>query len=202
MSKTDRDIDAEANLYACIATLDSLVRFFEEGKIDPATYKRQLQSLLRDLFKFQSMLRERGIDMQHFIEKERLREQFPLAFKRLETPPVEGEKPIGVLESPTAVAYKAAEIVADLITIIDAAKLEMVATAKMLVPLIEDALILLEAFPGLDKDYWVLESMKKWRDYLANLPPEQTLPPEDVKKLEFEAVRWLNDFRGRLKTLK
>jgi len=202
MTKEDRAIDVEANFYACIATLDSLVRFFEEGKIDPAIYKRQLQSLFRDIFKFQNMLREQGIDVQAFIEKERLKEQFPLAIQRLETPTLEGKGPTEILESPITVAFKAAEIVADLITIIDAAKLETVASAKMLVPLLEDALILLEAFPGLNKDYWVLKNMKQWKEYLSNLPPDKILPPDEVKKLEFEAVRWLNDFRGRLKTLK
>ena len=93
-------------------------------------------------------------------------------------------------------------MIANLKTIIDAAKLKFEVNTGALAQLFKNTIIFLETFPRLESDYWILDKIRKWKDYLSSLPPDRLISPEELKKLEIEAEEWLNNFRGRLKSLR
>jgi len=201
VKRADKTLELKAELFACIATLDNLMRNFQDGKIDPATYRRQFKSLLHDIFKYKQMLEEMNINVEDFIREERLDEKYPLAMRKFAK---EGETEAPVLQTTTTsakLAVKASDIVANLITIIDCTKLHDLVTIKMIAPLLEETITLLVNFPGLPPNYWVVVDMRNWLNKLLSMDPEAKLDAKTSKELEFQAVRWLNDFRLRLREM-
>jgi hypothetical protein len=61
---TPDQLEYEADLYACIATQNSLMCNFDKGNIELATYKRQVQSLITDIMKSKIMLEKTGISTE------------------------------------------------------------------------------------------------------------------------------------------
>ena len=86
-----------------------------------------------------------------------------------------------------------------MIELIDLAKLRSVARIDLIVPNLDDILLLLENFPGFGKDYWAYVEIERWRDNLKKESPDKIIDEEMAKNLEYNAVRWLNDFRRRLR---
>jgi hypothetical protein len=41
--------------------------------------------------------------------------------------------------------------------------------------------------------------MNNWREIIGKYKPQEIIKEEDCEKLEFQAARWLNDFRRVLK---
>ncbi len=196
--------ELKAELYGTIATLDSIVEKFEEGDLQPAIYKRQFKSLVRDSLKTRQLLEAEGESWDSFVEQEKITTRFPMAIEKLkigERAP-EGEKTVELAgQTSVKIAAKTADIVSDLITLIDIAKLGDVARMSLIVPLLDDAIILLTKYPNFPPDYWILVGLKDWRNQLQGRDPNVTLPPEEAKQLEFQAVRWLNDFKRRLREM-
>jgi len=194
----------KAELFGTIATLDSIVEKFEDGDLPPAIYKRQFRSLVRDTLTTRQLLESEGESWDGFVEEEKLTERFPMAVEKLqigERAP-EGEKTVELQAQASAkMAAKAADIVSDLITLIDIAKLGDVARMSLIVPLIDDAIILLTKYPNFPPEYWILVGLKEWRNLLQGRDPKETLSEEEAKQLEFQAVRWLNDFKRRLREM-
>jgi hypothetical protein len=198
-------LEIEADLYADIATLNSLMSSFEKGNTDIATYKRQVQSLITDVTKCKIMLEKTGITMQEFIREEKIMEQYPLVcekFKSLES----DETLVSFIESLSVtkadVASGTAMIVTDLITLSDYAKLGGdVAKVESLIPIIEGLVKLLQDFPTTRKDYWGLALLKDWNTRLSVLPVDAVLNANEARRLETDVNRILDDFKRRLREI-
>jgi hypothetical protein len=200
---TPEQLECEAELYACIATLNSLIYNFEKGNIDVSTYKRQVQSLIEDIMKSKVKLESTGISMEGFLREEEIVGQYPFAcekFRLLESP-VTLESFIESLAVTKAdVASGTAEIVTNLITLCDYTKLGGdMARVESLLPIVDELLSLLQNFPTTRKDYWGLDLLKEWHKRLSSLPYDSALTPDDTKKLETDAVRLFSDFKRRLR---
>ncbi len=202
--------ELEADLYAITATLDTLTKSFNEGELDPYIYKKQLRSLMRDAFKTRMQLDKLKFQLEAFLKREKIIEKFPYGAERLRLG--EGSKPSIPTSDETSIetfgqsfvsvsgiAAKTADVVADLIELIDLAKLRSVARVDILVPNLDDLLLLLEKFPGFGKDYWAYIEIERWRDNLKKESPDKIIDEEMAKNLEYNAIRWLNDFRRRLR---
>jgi hypothetical protein len=202
--KKAKVVELEAEVYGTIATLDSIAEKFEDGDIQPTLYKRQLKSLVSDTVKARQLLEAEGESWETFVEEEKIAERFPTAVEKLqigERAP-EGEQKVELVAQASArMAAKTADIVSDLITLIDIAKLGDVARMSLIVPLLDDAIILLTKYPNFPPDYWILVAIKDWRNQLQERDPNDILNPEEAKQLEFQAVRWLNDFKRRLREM-
>ncbi len=196
--------ELKAELYGTIATLDSIVEKYEQGDLSPTLYKRQFKSLVRDTLTTRQLLESEGESWDNFVKEEQITERFPVAVEKLqigERAP-EGEKSVELAaQTSVKMAAKTADIVSDLITLIDIAKLGDVAKMNLIVPLLDDAIILLTKYPNFPPDYWILVALKDWRNQLQGRDPNETLSPEEAKQLEFQAVRWLNDFKRRLREM-
>ncbi len=196
--------ELKAELYGTIATLDSIVQKFEEGDLSPTLYKRQLRSLVRDTLTSRQLLESEGASWDGFLKEEQIADKFPVAIDKLqiEERAPQGEETIQLTAQVSAkMAAKAADIVSDLITLIDIAKLGEIAKMNLIVPLIDDAIILLTKYPNFPPEYWILVALKEWRNQLQDRDPHDTLTTEEAKQLEFQAVRWLNDFKRRLREM-
>jgi hypothetical protein len=202
--------ELEAELFATIATLDTLTKSLIEGDLDPTLYKRQLRSLMRDAFKARMKLDKMNFDVDMFVKNEKIIEKYPhgaerlrLAEGRMPSMPNSDEVSVETIGpsfvSVSNIAAKTADVVANMIELIDLAKLRSVARIDLIVPNLDDILLLLEKFPGFGKDYWVYKEIERWRDNLKKESPDKVIDEEMAKNLEYNAVRWLNDFRRRLR---
>ena len=133
--------ELKAELYGTIATLDSIVEKYEEGDLSPTLYKRQFKSLVRDTLTTRQLLESEGESWDHFVKEEKITERFPVAVEKLqigERAP-EGEKSVELAaQTSVKMAAKTADIVSDLITLIDIAKLGDVAKMNLIVPLLDE----------------------------------------------------------------
>ncbi|TFF86543.1 MAG: hypothetical protein EU551_01155 [Promethearchaeota archaeon] len=202
INKEDQ-LQIEAEFYSCIATLNSVVKNFEEGKLDPPTYKRQLRSLMRDAFKSQLELKEFDYNLEEFLKNEKIIEKFPFAAQKLrfadkttlEISPLD----IAVV-STAQIASMSSDLVSHFITISDYTKLDM-AKVNSIIPILDDILLILAKFPAFGMDYWVYKAASQWREKLSLLNPNEILDEDDNNKLEFDVVRWAQDFKRRLQDL-
>jgi hypothetical protein len=202
---TPDQLECEADLYADIATLNSLMSNFERGNIDIATYKRQVQSLITDMLKCKNILEKTGISIQEFMREEKIMEQYPLVYERFKA--LESDATLeSFIESLSVtkadVASETAEVVTSLITLSDYAKLGGdMARVESLIPIIEVLLEVLEDFPTTHKDYWGLQLLRNWQTKLSMLPVDAVLAADEAKKLETDANRLLDDFKRRLREI-
>jgi hypothetical protein len=165
---------------------------------------------MRDAFKVRIKLDTLNFSLDKFIKKEKIIEKFPYGAERLRVAegnipsmPASGEASIDTIGpsfvSVSNIAAKTADVVADMIELIDLAKLRSVARIDLIVPNLDDILLLLENFPGFGKDYWAYVEIERWRDNLKKESPDKIIDEEMAKNLEYNAIRWLNDFRRRLR---
>ncbi|MFB0560388.1 MAG: hypothetical protein ACETWM_03975 [Candidatus Lokiarchaeia archaeon] len=206
----EKQLELEAELYSCIATLDMLGKNYDNGLIDASTYSRQLRAYIQKIIDVRKNLEEKGFDLTQFIEKEEIIKNYPNAAVKLriikldetEMRPEE-EMPLEILKlSPAKLATETADLVTNFITLIDCVQLGDYARIDNIVPIMDDIILLLENFTGLDdRNYWVYKEIIAWRDNLKNEPPDLVIDSEDAKKIEYDAVRWFKDFRQRLKQL-
>ena len=73
----------QAEFFAGIATLNTLISNFEEGRIDLRTYNNELQTVLNDISKFKLILERKNYDVLDFIRKENIQKKFHAAYKKL-----------------------------------------------------------------------------------------------------------------------
>jgi hypothetical protein len=209
-SDLEKQLELEAELYSCIATLDMLGKSYNNGLIDAATYSLQMRAYIQKILEVRKNLEERGFELAQFIEKEKIIDNFPDAAVKLRIIKVdekamrpEEEIPLEILKlSPAKLATETADLVSNFITLIDCVQLGDYARVDNIVPIMDDIILLLENFTGLhDKDYWVYKEITAWRDKLKNEPPDLVIDSEDAKKIEYDSVRWFKDFRQRLRQL-
>jgi hypothetical protein len=202
---TPDQLEIEADLYADIATLNSLMSNFEKGNLDIATYKRQVQSLITDVMKSKVILEKTGITMQEFMKEEKIIEQYPVVsekFKSLESDTTLESFIESLSITKADVASATAEIVTDLITLSDYAKLGGdMAKVESLIPIMEVLINHLADFPSTRGDYWGLELLRDWLTRLSKLPVDAVLGAIEAKRLETDVNRLLDDFKRRLKEI-
>ncbi|NPE08355.1 MAG: hypothetical protein GNW80_08755 [Asgard group archaeon] len=206
-SKNKSQIELEAELFSCIATIDNLSHSFTDGILDPGMYRRQLRALIRDAFKARFQLQKQGFDLEGFLARENIVKKYPYGAEKLRF--AEGVVPITIDDSVETVAMpfasmknlpaKSADFVAGAIELIDLLRLGSVARVELIVPNLDEMEAILIDFPGYGKDSEVVEEIKNWKEMLAAKPPDEVLEEGLIKRLEFEAVRWLNGFRRSLR---
>jgi hypothetical protein len=96
---------------------------------------------------------------------------------------------------------KTADFVSAAIELIDLTRLKSVARADLILADIDEMLHILKTFPSIPKDHWAIDDMNSWRDIISKYNPQDVIKEEDCEKLEFQAARWLNDFRRLLKEI-
>lgn len=206
----EKQLELEAELYSCIATLDMLGKNYDNGLIDASTYSRQLRAYVQKIIDVRKKLEEKGFDLTRFIEKEEIIKNYPNAAAKLRIVKLdetemrpEEEIPLEIVKlSPAKLATETADLVSNFITLVDCVQLGDYARIDNIVPIMDDIILLLENFTGLDdRNYWVYKEIIAWRDNLKNEPPDLVVDSEDAKKIEYDAVRWFKDFRQRLKQL-
>ncbi|MDH5403637.1 MAG: hypothetical protein OEZ01_14435 [Candidatus Heimdallarchaeota archaeon] len=191
----------EGDLFAAIATMDQLSKYFDRGIVEETLYRRQLKSCISDVFKTRMQLDETGFNIQDFISRQNLNEKYPEGLRRLEL--AEG------LEDESSIEYtnmkqlpeKTADFVANTIELIDLLKLRSVARVEYIVPLLDDMISIVGKFPNMGSSHWSSVEMDGWRSSLVGERPSMVLNEEQCEKLEFDASRWLSDFRKQIKEL-
>ena len=193
-------LNKQAELYACIATLESIIISFKEARIAPTTYKRQVRALMRSAFKAKSGLEELNIDVTRFLEDEGITREFPLAVAKLKLAEGETGALLEILTaSPATIAAKTLDITTNLITVMDLTRLKDIARIDMIVPRLDELLRIMKRFPGFNGEYWVIKEIKERRDRLMSRKPSDIISEEEAERLGFQADRWLKDFGGKLK---
>ena len=203
MQRRQKDpLQVEADLFAAIATMDQLSKYFDKGLVEETLYRRQLKSCISDVFKARIQLERQGFNLSNFIEKENLVNKYPEGLRRLDL--VEGlDSDSETLEYKELkeLPAKSADYVANAIELIDFLKLRSIAKIEYIVPLLDDMHSILLTFPNLGENHWCVTEIDGWRKSLLTEKPSMVLPEEESEKLEFDAVRWLNEFRRLLKEL-
>ncbi len=195
-------LQVEADLFAAIATMDKLSKYFDKGLVEETLYRRQLKSCISDVFKARMLLERQGFDIDTFINREDLANKYPEGLRRLDL--VEGlnsdsvSLEYGELKELPA---KSAEYVANAIELMDFLKLRSVARIEFIVPLLDEMYNILNEFPKMGSDHWSVIEINGWRSELTNERPTMVLQEDQCEKLEFDASRWLNEFRRTLKGL-
>ena len=206
-SKNKSQLELEAELFSCIATIDNLSQSFADGILDPGMYRRQLRALIRDAFKSRFQLQRLGFDLDGFLEREAIVQKYPYGAEKLRF--AEGVAPIPINEEVETVAMpfqqmndlpaKSADFVAGAIELIDLLRLKSVARVELIVPNLDDMEAILKGFPGFGSDSEAVKEIINWKEMLEAKPPDEVLDDGLIKRLEFEAVRWLNSFRRSLR---
>ena len=204
MSKEeDKILELESDLFASIATLNNLVQSYEDNEIEQIAYKKQLRSLIRGIFKSRMRLEKVGFNLDEFVKREKMAKQYPKGLKQLRM--VEGVETADAISIPfdtlKKMPAKTADFVSSAIELIDLTRLKSVARADLLLADIDEMIHILKTFPSIPKDHWVINDLNTWRDIISKYKPQDVIKEEDCEKLEFQAARWLNDFRRLLKEL-
>ena len=74
----------EADLFATIATMDKLSKYFDKGLVEETLLRRQLKACISDVFKARIQLEKIGFNIQEFITRENLHEKYPEGMRRLD----------------------------------------------------------------------------------------------------------------------
>jgi len=204
MTKEDeRILNLEADLFASIATLNALVKGYEDNEIEQIAYRKQLKALIRDIFKTRLLLEKIGFNLEAFVKRENLEEKYPKGIKQLmNAEGVETDDTVSIpFDTLKKMPSKTADFVSSAIELIDLTRLKSVARADLLLADIEEMLHILKTFPSIPKDHWVIDDMNSWKDVIAKYNPQDVVKEEDCEKLEFQAAKWLNDFRRLLKEI-
>ena len=199
----EKILELESDLYASIVTLDNLVRSYENNEIEQIAYRKQLRALIRIVFKTRMQLEKVGFKLEEFVQKEKLDDKYPKGIMQLKV--VEGVETADAISIPfdtlKKMPSKTADFVSAAIELIDLTRLRSVARADLLLADIEEMLHIVKNFPSIPKDHWMIEDMNNWLKIIGKYKPQEVIKEEDCEKLEFQAAKWLNDFRRILKDL-
>lgn len=200
----DKQLELEAELFASIVTLDTLARSYENHEIEPIAYKKQLRSLIKDIFKVRMNLEKlTHFNIEDFIKRERLEERYPKGIKSLRM--AEGtetaEAEVIPFESLKKMPAKTADFVSAAIELLDLTRLKSVARAELILADLEEMLHIISTFPAIPKDHWMVSDLENWKKVIGKYNPQDIIKEDECEKLEFQASRWLNEFRRLLKDL-
>jgi hypothetical protein len=76
---------AQAEFYASIATLDTIISNYQLGKINAQVYHEQVKVLISDIFKFTILLEKKGRNIREFIREENIMSKFTNAYQKIKT---------------------------------------------------------------------------------------------------------------------
>ncbi|MBY9000105.1 MAG: hypothetical protein KGD64_04260 [Candidatus Heimdallarchaeota archaeon] len=199
----ERNLELEAGLYASIVTLDNLAKSYEDNEIDQIAYRKQLRSLIRSIFKSRMQLEKVGFELEDFVKREKLDSKYPKGIRHLRV--AEGVETADAVSIPfdslKKMPSKTADYVSSAIELIDLTRLRSVARADLILADMDEMVHILKTFPSIPEDHWVIDDINNWREIIGKYKPEEVIKEEDCEKLEFQAARWLNDFRRVLKEL-
>ncbi|TFG01716.1 MAG: hypothetical protein EU542_06480 [Promethearchaeota archaeon] len=206
-SRNKSRLELEAELFSCIATIDNLSKSFVDGILDPGMYRRQLRSLIRDAFKARFQLQKKGFDLDSFIEQEAIIKKYPYGAEKLRfaegVAPYQVEEEVENVPMPfsqmNSLPAKSADFVAGAIELIDLLRLGSVAKVELILPNLDDLEDILKDYPGFGSDCEEVKEIHNWKEMLEEKPPDMVLEEGLNKRLELEAVRWLNNFRRSLR---
>lgn len=206
-SSKKSQLELEAELFSCIATIDNLSQSFHDGILDPGMFRRQLRALIRDAFKARFQLQKMGFNLDGFLDKEDIIKKYPFGAEKLRF--AEGVTPITMNENIETVAMpfqqmknlpaKSADFVATAIELIDLLRLGSVARVELVVPNLDEIEEILIEYPGYGKESEMVKEVQNWKKMIEAKPPDEVLEEGLIKRLELEAVRWLNSFRRALR---
>ncbi|MHA2172239.1 MAG: hypothetical protein ACXAB7_20390 [Candidatus Kariarchaeaceae archaeon] len=203
MQRRQKDpLQIEADLFAAIATMDQLSKYFDKGLVEETLYRRQLKSCISDVFKARMQLEKSGFNITEFIARENIEEKYPEGMRRLDLAEGLDEESVSLeFKELKELPVKSADYVANAIELVDLLKLRTVAKIEYIVPLLDDMHNILSEFPNFGSSHWCVIEIDGWRKSLLAEKPSMVLPEEQCEKIEFDAVRWLNEFRRTLKEL-
>ena len=197
--KQKKPLEIEADLYTAVATMDKLSSYFDKGYVGETIYRRQLKSCINEVYKAKNAMEQQGKNLEDFIEREQLRDKYPEGLRRLDL--VEGSTEDRLIGTRSDLPAKATDFVAESIELIDLLKLRSIAKVEYIVPLLDEIISILSNFPTIPNDHWSLIEANGWRDQFLGESPSKLLDDATAEKLEFDASRWLSDFRKRLKEM-
>lgn len=207
-SSKKSQLELEAELFSCIATIDNLSQSFADGILDPGMYRRQLRALIRDAFKSRFQLQKMGFNLDDFLNREEIIKKYPYGSEKLRF--AEGVVPISLNTEIETVAMpfkdmknlpaKSADFVAGAIELIDLLRLGSVARIELIVPNLDEMEEILIEYPGYGAEHEIVKEIQNWKEMLEAKPPDEVLEEGLIKRLEFEGVRWLNSFRRSLRS--
>ncbi len=195
-------LQIKADLFAAIATMDKLSKYFDKGLVEETLLRRQLKASISDVFKARIELEKIGFDIQDFIVKENLHEKYPEGMRRLDLAEGLSEDSVSLeFKQLKELPAKTADYVANAIELIDLLRLRTVAKVEYIIPLLDEMFAIFSKFPAMESSNWCITEMTGWISTLKDEKPSKVLGEDQSEKLEFDAVRWLNEFRRQLKEL-
>ncbi len=193
-----RIYELESELYANLATLQSISRSFEESRLDPATFKRLLKAIMKTSFKAKHELEKLGLDVNEFIKNHGFLEEFNLAVKNLKWDIGEENSIYEIsLESPGIIAGKTSDVVSSFITLSDSVKIR--AECKQIYPLLNELLIALSKYPGFGSSHKVCKEIMDWQAKLKNFNPSDKLDEKTSLELDNAIQLWKSEFDATIK---
>jgi len=195
--RTTKDRDAlEADLYALVATMEELYKSYERGDFNAKRYHLTLRARVRDAFEVMKKLETFKFDVNKFVAENKLQEKFPHGSAKLTF--TESPEEYIALVTPADLGT-VSDITASMIELADALRLQSIATVDLIVGILDEIIGDMSRFKKMPADYWVLNEIREWRKSIEKQDLKSLLDPEDLKKMEFQSVRWLKDFRRLLK---
>ncbi len=76
-------LNLEAEIFACIATLNEIEDSFKRGLVDFVTYKRQSEAMLIEIRRYLEQYERMNLSFHDFVRKNNLITRFPLAAHKL-----------------------------------------------------------------------------------------------------------------------
>jgi len=188
-------ITLESELYANIATLNSISKNFEEGRVDPTTFKRQLRALMKSTFKAKRELEKLGLDVIDFIKNEGILDEFTAAVNKLKlTSDKDTIRYSIMLESPGKIASKTFNIASEFATILDLVKLKYNATYEMVIKSLTELQNSFRNYPGFGSKHWIYIEIEQWKKKLNTGKPSEVISEETLSSLESSINMWKNEF--------
>ncbi|NVM54544.1 MAG: hypothetical protein HWN66_12640 [Candidatus Helarchaeota archaeon] len=74
---------AQADFFASIATLDTLILNYQQSRLDATTYNHQLKTILYDILKLKLILERKEAKIAEFIRKENIVNRFSSAYQKI-----------------------------------------------------------------------------------------------------------------------
>jgi len=162
-------LQIEADLFATIATMDKLSKYFDKGLVEETLLRRQLKACISDVFKARIQLEKIGFDIQEFITRENLHEKYPEGMRRLDLAE-------GLDEDSISLEYKqlkelparSADYVANAIELIDLLRLRTIAKVEYIIPLLDEMNAILNKFPKIDENSKSVVEITGWIKTLSD----------------------------------
>ena len=201
--KTQEKItNLEAEIYADITTLDTIIKNFENGKIDKALFKRQYRFLMKNIYKTKAKLEKIGVNVSEFLEKENIIEEYRLAVKKLKLGPQDEQLLYDVMfESPAKIALLTMELTEAFDTISDLMELKTTATYGIVAEELQELKNAFIKYPGFNRNHKIILEIEELVKKLKREKQDGFLEENTIEKLKTKINDWREEFRVKLNEL-